>query len=49
MQGKTKNMEDIIRSLVTEIETYLSDLEGAGIATVLGGINKCARGPVGPM
>jgi hypothetical protein len=42
-------VEDIIRNLVTEIETYLSTLKGPGIATVLEGMKKWARGPAGPV
>ena len=46
MQDNAKNTEDIIRSLVAEIETYLSGLEGPGIPTVLEGLRKGAKGPV---
>lgn len=49
MQGNTRNMEDTIRSLVTEIETYLSVLGGPGIATVLEGLRKWTKGSVAPV
>ena len=39
--------EAALRTLVAEIETYVSGLKGPGIASVLEGIGKWARGPVG--
>ena len=45
MQNSTA--ETALRTLVAEIETYVSGLKGPGIASVLKGINKWARGPVG--
>jgi hypothetical protein len=49
MQGTAKNMEDIFRTLVAEIETYLSQLNDPHIETVLEGMKKWARGPVAPV
>ncbi|MEQ1524678.1 MAG: dimethylsulfonioproprionate lyase family protein, partial [Aestuariivirga sp.] len=45
MQNSTA--ETALRTLVAEIETYVSGLKGPGISSVLEGINKWARGPVG--
>jgi hypothetical protein len=42
-------METAIRNLVAEIETYLLQLADPHIATVIEGMNKWARGPVGPV
>jgi len=42
-----KNAETVLRSLVAEIEAYLSSLKGPEIASVIEGMNKWARGPVG--
>jgi hypothetical protein len=42
------NAETVIRNLVSEIEIYVSHLKGPGIATVLEGMKKWARGPVVP-
>lgn len=41
--------ETALRMLVAEIETYLSGLKGPGIASVLEGMGKWARGPVAPV
>ena len=49
MQGTAKNMEDIIRTLVAEIETYLSQLNDPHIETVLEGLRKWASGRVAPV
>ena len=49
MQSNAKNMEDIIRSLVAEIETYLLQLNDPHTAAVLEGMNKWARGPLAPV
>jgi hypothetical protein len=46
MQSNAENMEDIIRNLIAEIETYLLQLNDPHIATVLEGLKKWARGPV---
>jgi hypothetical protein len=46
MQSNAENMEDIIRNLVAEIETYLLHLNDPHIATVLEGMNKWAKSPV---
>ena len=43
------NAETVIRNLVSEIETYVSHLKGPGIASVLEGMNRWARGPVRPV
>jgi hypothetical protein len=47
MWSNTKNKEDIIRNLVAEIETYLLQLNDPNITTVLEGLQKWARGPIG--
>ena len=39
--------ETALRTLVAEIEIYISGLKGPGIASVLEGIGKWARGPIG--
>ena len=49
MRSATKNPEVIIRNLVSEIETHLLQLSDPNIATVLEGLKKWARGPVGPV
>jgi hypothetical protein len=49
MQSNAEDMEDIIRNLTTEIEAYVSHLKGPGIATVLEGMRKWAKGPVTPV
>ena len=49
MRSTAKNMEDIIRNLVAEIETYLLQLNDPNITTVLEGVKKWARGPVAPV
>lgn len=45
MQNSTA--ESTLRTLVAEIETYVSTLKGPGIALVLEGMSKWARGPIG--
>ena len=45
MQNRTA--EAALRKLVTEIEIYISSLKGPGIASVLEGLGKWARGPIG--
>jgi hypothetical protein len=47
MQNKSKTAEDALRTLANEIKTYVSGLTGPGTASVLEGINKWARGPIG--
>ncbi len=39
--------ETVLRTLVNEIETYVTGLKGPGIAEVLAGIRKWKAGPVG--
>jgi hypothetical protein len=49
MQNNFKNMEDIIRNLVAELEKYLLQLNDPHVATVLEGMNRWARGRVAPV
>ena len=43
------NSEIVIRTLVTEIKNYLTRFNDSHMATVLEGLNRWARGPVGPV